>query len=203
MAQRGINKVILVGNTGADPESRAMPNGNQVTNLRIATSEVWKDQSGQQQERTEWHTVVLFGKIAEIASQYVTKGSKVYIEGKLTTRKWQDQSGADRYTTEVVVDQRGVMQILDSRQSNQQNAGQNNTNGQNNPNGNGQQQQNANQNQNGAQPNGAPRNNNPQNGGNYQQTQPGGNPQQNGGNYNTPNQGQPDNNFDYDQDIPF
>lgn len=108
----GINKVILVGNLGQDPEVRYMPNGNAVANIRIATSESWKDQQGQRQERTEWHSVVMFRKLGEIAGQYLKKGSKVYIEGKLQTRKWQDQNGNDRYTTEIVADQ---MQMLDSR----------------------------------------------------------------------------------------
>ena len=113
---RGINKVILIGNLGNDPEVRYMPNGNAVANLSVATSESWKDrQTGEQQERTEWHRVVIFGKLAEIAGQYLRKGSKVYLEGKLQTRKWQDQQGQDRYTTEVVIDISGQMQMLDSR----------------------------------------------------------------------------------------
>ncbi len=113
---RGVNKVILVGNLGQDPEVRYMPNGNAVTNVTIATSDSWKDrETGQPQERTEWHRVVFFGKLAEIAGQYLRKGSKVYVEGSLRTRKWQDQSGQDRYTTEIVVDINGQMQMLDSR----------------------------------------------------------------------------------------
>ncbi|MEH6625084.1 MAG: single-stranded DNA-binding protein [Motiliproteus sp.] len=113
---RGVNKVILIGNLGQDPEVRYMPNGNAVTNVTIATSESWKDRdSGQQQERTEWHRVVFFGKLAEIAGQYLRKGSKVYVEGALRTRKWQDQGGQDRYTTEIVVDMNGQMQMLDGR----------------------------------------------------------------------------------------
>ena len=116
MARGGVNKVILVGNLGGDPEVRYTPNGSAVCNLSIATSESWRDkQTGQQQERTEWHRVAMFGKLAEIAGQYLRKGSKVYIEGKLQTRKWQDQQGQDRYTTEVVVDINGQMQMLDSR----------------------------------------------------------------------------------------
>ena len=112
----GINKVILIGNLGADPEVRYMPSGSAVANLRIATSETWKDKNtGERQERTEWHSVAIFGKLAEIAGQYLRKGSKVYVEGKLRTRKWQGQDGQDRYTTEVVVDINGVMQMLDSR----------------------------------------------------------------------------------------
>jgi single-strand DNA-binding protein len=110
---RGINKVILVGNLGKDPEAKFMPNGNAVTNITIATSETWKDkQSGQQQERTEWHRVVFFNRLAEIAGEYLKKGSKVYLEGSLRTRKWQAQDGQDRYTTEIVANE---MQMLDSR----------------------------------------------------------------------------------------
>ena len=110
---RGINKVIIVGNLGQDPETRYMPSGNAVTNINVATSESWKDkQTGQQQERTEWHRVVMFNKLGEIAGQYLKKGSKVYIEGSLRTRKWQGQDGQDRYTTEIVANE---MQMLDSR----------------------------------------------------------------------------------------
>lgn len=116
MAGGSVNKVILIGNLGADPEVRYMPNGNAVANLRIATSESWRDKAtGEQHERTEWHRVALFGKLGEIAGQYLRKGSKVYIEGKLRTRKWQGQDGQDRYSTEVVVDVNGSMQMLDSR----------------------------------------------------------------------------------------
>ncbi|HAZ79661.1 MAG TPA: single-stranded DNA-binding protein [Porticoccaceae bacterium] len=110
---RGVNKVIIVGNCGQDPETRFMPSGGAVTNLSIATSESWKDKtSGEAQERTEWHRVVFFNRLAEIAGEYVKKGSKVYIEGSLRTRKWQGQDGQDRYTTEVVASE---MQMLDSR----------------------------------------------------------------------------------------
>jgi single-strand DNA-binding protein len=110
---RGINKVILIGNLGADPETRYMPSGGAVTNLRLATSENWKDKNtGDLQERTEWHRVVLFGKLAEIAGEYLRKGAKVYIEGSLRTRKWQGQDGRDNYTTEIVAND---MQMLDSR----------------------------------------------------------------------------------------
>ncbi len=119
MASRGVNKVILVGNLGQDPEVRYMPNGNAVANITVATSESWKDNQGQQQERTEWHRVVMFGKLAEIAGEYLRKGSQVYLEGKLQTRKWKDQSGQDRYTTEVVVDQGGSMQMLGGRNQGQ------------------------------------------------------------------------------------
>jgi single-strand DNA-binding protein len=113
---RGVNKVILIGNLGQDPETRYTPNGNAVVNLNLATDESYKDrQTGQLVPKTEWHRIVMFGKIAEIAGQYLRKGSKVYIEGKLQTRKWQGQDGQDRYTTEVVVDINGQMQMLDSR----------------------------------------------------------------------------------------
>src|SRR6266853_3992274 len=100
---RGINKVILIGNLGADPETRAMPSGTTVANLRIATSESWRDkQTGEQQERTEWHRVAFFGRLAEVAGEYLRKGSQVYVEGSLRTRKWQDKQGNDRYSTEIV-----------------------------------------------------------------------------------------------------
>jgi single stranded DNA-binding protein (ssb) len=143
MANRGINKVILVGNLGQDPEVRYMPNGNAVANFSVATSETWKDkqtgenrdrtewhrvvvfgklaewkdkQTGENRDRTEWHRVVVFGKLAEIAGEYVKKGTQVYLEGQLQTRKWQDQSGNDRYTTEVVINAvGGTLQILGSR----------------------------------------------------------------------------------------
>ncbi|MBU0539883.1 MAG: single-stranded DNA-binding protein [Gammaproteobacteria bacterium] len=110
---RGVNKVILVGNLGQDPETRYMPSGGAVTNVTIATSETWKDkQSGQAQERTEWHRVVFFNRLAEIAGEYLKKGSKVYVEGSLRTRKWQNKEGVDQYTTEIVA---AEMQMLDSR----------------------------------------------------------------------------------------
>ena len=100
---RGINKVIIIGNLGADPETRAMPSGTTVANLRVATSESWRDkQTGEQQERTEWHRVALFGRLAEIAGEYLRKGSQVYIEGSLRTRKWQDKQGNERYSTEII-----------------------------------------------------------------------------------------------------
>ncbi len=115
MASRGVNKVILVGNLGNDPETRFMPSGGSVTNVSLATSETWKDkQTGQPQERTEWHRIVFFNRLAEIAGEYLRKGSKIYVEGSLRTRKWQDQSGQDRYTTEIVGNE---MQMLDSRGS--------------------------------------------------------------------------------------
>lgn len=112
MASRGVNKVILIGNLGQDPEVRYMPNGNAVANITVATSESWKDQQGQMQERTEWHRCVLYRRLAEIAGEYLKKGSKVYLEGRLQTREWQDQQGQKRYTTEIVVNE---MQMLDSR----------------------------------------------------------------------------------------
>ena len=110
---RGINKVIIVGNLGQDPETRYMPSGAAVTNFTVATNESWKDkQTGEQNERTEWHSVAMFGRLAEIAAEYLRKGSQVYIEGRLRTRKWQDKQGNDRYTTEIVADE---MQMLGSR----------------------------------------------------------------------------------------
>ncbi len=118
----GVNKVILVGNVGKDPEVRFMPNGGAVANLTIATSESWKDkQTGEQKEKTEWHRVVMFGKLAEIAGEYVKKGSKLYVEGQLQTRKWTNQQGQDQYTTEIVLQGfNGVMQMLDGKQQSQQ-----------------------------------------------------------------------------------
>lgn len=177
MAARGINKVILVGNIGNEPEMRYMPNGNAVATVSLATSDSWKDRNtGEPQERTEWHRVVFFGKIAEIVGQYVHKGSKLYVEGRLQTRKWTDQQGVDRYSTEIVVDMGGTMQLLDSRQDN---AGGNYNQGQPAP----QQAAPAN-NQYAAQNNAAPA---------QQPAQNRGQPQQ-----------QPAQNFDdFDDDIPF
>jgi single-strand DNA-binding protein len=110
---RGINKVIIVGNLGQDPETRYMPSGKAVTNLRVATSESWKDkQTGEQREQTEWHSVVMYDRLAEIAAEYLRKGSQVYLEGKLRTRKWQDKEGRDRYSTEVIANE---MQMLGGR----------------------------------------------------------------------------------------
>ena len=121
MASRGINKVILVGNLGNDHEHRVLPSGGGVTNISLATSESWKDKtSGEQKERTEWHRVVFFNRLSEIAAEYLRKGSKVYVEGTLRTRKWQDQSGQDRYTTEIVG---AEMQMLDSRGATQDGGG--------------------------------------------------------------------------------
>ena len=119
MANRGINRVILVGHLGQDPEVRYMPNGNAVANFSVATSESWKDkQTGETRDRTEWHRVVVFGKLAEIAGEYIKKGTQVYLEGQLQTRKWQDQSGQDHYTTEVVINPLGgTLQMLGSREN--------------------------------------------------------------------------------------
>ena len=113
MASRGVNKVILVGNLGKDPEIRYMPSGGAVANVTVATSETWKDKNtGQQKEQTEWHRIVFFNRLAEIVNEYLKKGSKIYVEGTLQTRKWQDQNGQDRYTTEIKAN---TMQMLDSR----------------------------------------------------------------------------------------
>ncbi|MCH7502215.1 MAG: single-stranded DNA-binding protein [Proteobacteria bacterium] len=110
---RGINKVIIVGNLGQDPETRYMPSGSAVTNFTVATNESWKDkQTGEQKDRTEWHRIAMFGRLAEVAAEYLRKGSQVYIEGKLRTRKWQDRDGKDRYTTEIIADE---MQMLGGR----------------------------------------------------------------------------------------
>lgn len=113
---KGVNKVIIVGSLGQDPEMRYMPNGKAVANISVATSEQWKDQQGQKQEKTEWHRIVMFDRLAEIAGEYLRKGSQAYFEGKLQTRKWQDQSGQDRYTTEIVANN---MQMLGGKQSGQ------------------------------------------------------------------------------------
>lgn len=119
MTSKGVNKVILIGNLGQEPEVRYMPNGSPVANITLATSEIWRDkQTGENREKTEWHRVVLFGKLAEVAGEYLHKGSQIYIEGSLQTRKWQDQNGQDRYTTEVIVNVGGTMQMLGGRQVN-------------------------------------------------------------------------------------
>jgi len=117
MASRGVNKVILIGNLGQDPEVRYMPSGGAVANITIATSESWRDKTtGEQKEKTEWHRVTLYGKLAEVAGEYLRKGSQVYIEGQLQTRKWQDQNGQDRYSTDIVVQgYNGIMQMLGGR----------------------------------------------------------------------------------------
>ena len=122
MASRGVNKVIIVGNLGTDPELRHFSNGNAVANFTVATSETWQDKStGQQREKTEWHRISVMGKLAEIAGSHLRKGSQVYIEGQLQTRKWQDKSGQERYTTEVVVQGfNGTMQMLGGRQQGEQ-----------------------------------------------------------------------------------
>lgn len=120
---RGINKVILIGNAGADPEVRYLPNGTAVSNVTLATSDSWKDkQSGQMQERTEWHRVVFFGRIAEVVAQYAKKGARLYVEGRLQTREWE-KDGIKRYTTEIIVDINGTMQLLGGRPQNQQQGG--------------------------------------------------------------------------------
>ncbi len=182
MASRGVNKVILVGNLGNDPEVRYMPNGNAVANLSIATSESWKDQQGNMQERTEWHRVTMYRRLAEIAGEYLKKGSQIYLEGKLQTRKWQDQQGQDRYTTEIIADQ---MQMLGGR--NEGGMG-----GQ----GGGYQQRPQNQNQNmGGQQQGGYQQQAPQN-----NQRPAQNQNQNQGNQPPP-MAEPD--FDFDDDIPF
>jgi len=175
MASRGVNKVILIGNLGQDPEIRYNQQGGAIANLSIATSESWKDKNtGQQQEKTEWHRVVIFGKLAEICGEYARKGSKLYIEGKLQTRKWQDQSGQDKYTTEVVIDGfQGQMQMLDGKGDNQggHQGSQSNSQGQH-------------QAQSGRQYNQPQQQSQPQNHGGYTQQQQGGfqqnNPQQQG-----------------------
>ncbi|QLE84144.1 single-stranded DNA-binding protein [Shewanella sp. Scap07] len=178
MASRGVNKVILVGNLGKDPEVRYMPNGNAVANFTVATSESWKDQQGQQQERTEWHNIVMYRRLAEVAGEYLKKGSKVYLEGKLQTSKWQDQqTGQDRYKTEINASE---MQMLDSR-------GQGGQGGQQGGGGYGQQQQgggyNAPQQQQRPAPQqAAPQASAPQQSGGYGQQQPAAPaPQQQGG----------------------
>ena len=123
MASRGVNKAVILGNVGDDPSIRYMPNGKAVANFTVATSESWKDQQGQKQERTEWHRCTAYDKLAEIIGEYIKKGSKLYLEGKLQTRKWQDQQGQDRYTTEIIVSE---MQMLDGKpqQGSQQQQGQ-------------------------------------------------------------------------------
>jgi single-strand DNA-binding protein len=200
MASRGVNKVILVGNLGNDPEVRYMPNGNAVANLSIATSESWKDQQGQLQERTEWHKVTMYRRLAEVAGEYLKKGSQIYLEGKLQTRKWQDQQGNDRYTTEVICDQ---MQML---------GGGGNGGGQSSGQGGYQQRPQGGQNQGGQQA-GYQQNQGGQSGGQqgaYQQGQGGQSGAQQGG-YQQPAQQSPQQkappmaepDFDFDDDIPF
>ncbi len=195
MASRGVNKVILVGNLGTDPEVRYMPNGNAVANLSLATSESWKDQQGQMQERTEWHRLTMYRRLAEVAGEYLKKGSQIYVEGKLQTRKWQDQQGQDRYTTEIIVDQ---MQMLGGRNEGGNAGGggyqqrpQNNQGNQGNQGGYQQQpQQNQGYSNQGGQQGGGQ--NRPQNAP-AQGNQSGGQPK--------PPMAEPD--FDFDDDIPF
>ena len=189
MATRGVNKVILVGNLGNDPEVRYMPNGNAVANLSLATSESWKDQQGQVQERTEWHRLTMYRRLAEIAGEYLKKGSQIYVEGKLQTRKWQDQQGQDRYTTEIIVDQ---MQMLGGREGGQGGQG---GGYQQRPQGGGQQGGYSNNNNQPAYGGGNQGGGNQ--GGGYQQ-QPQHRPQ---GGQQTPPMAEPD--FDFDDDIPF
>ena len=165
----GVNKVIIVGNLGQDPEVKFMPSGESVANISVATSESWKDkQTGEQKEKTEWHRVSMFGKLAEIAGEYLKKGSKVYIEGKLQTRKWANQQGQDQYTTEIVLQGfNGVMQMLDGKQQCGQQQQQNNNQGQQQQNNGGfqqgGQQQQQNNNQNGFAPQGGYQNDQQQN----------------------------------------
>jgi len=186
MASRGVNKVILIGNVGQDPEVKYMPNGNAVANLSIVTSESWKDQQGQQQERTEWHRLTMYKRLAEVAGEYLRKGSQIYIEGKLQTRKWQNQQGQDQYTTEIIV---GEMKMLGGGNGNggNQGGGQQRSNNQN-----GGQQQNNNQ--------GGYQNNGQNTGGQKApQNAPHNAPQNQGG---VPQSGgEPD--IDFDDDIPF
>ena len=203
---RGINKVILIGNLGQDPEVRFTPSGTAVANLNLATTDTWMDrQSGQRQERTEWHRVVMFNKTAEIAQQYLKKGSKVYIEGRLQTRKWQDQNGQDRYSTEIVAND---MQMLDGRSGDFQGAGA----GQNSYPQNAPQNAPAPNNQGGGYPQqgGAPQGGNYSGGQSPQQPRPAQPAPQQGNQAPPPNQqnssyGAPDpGNFDdFDDEIPF
>ncbi|WP_272654087.1 MULTISPECIES: single-stranded DNA-binding protein [unclassified Providencia] len=179
MASRGVNKVILVGNVGQDPEVRYMPNGGAVANLTLATSETWRDkQTGESKEKTEWHRVVLFGKLAEITGEFVKKGSQIYIEGALQTRKWTDQAGVEKYTTEVVVNVGGTMQMLGGRQG-----------------GNDNQNNNAGSNQGWGQPQQPQPNNNQTPAQQLNQRSQGQNQPQGHGNSSQP--------IDFDDDIPF
>ncbi len=189
MATKGVNKVILVGNLGNDPEVRYMPNGNAVANLSLATSESWKDQQGQVQERTEWHRLTTYRRLAEIAGEYLKKGSQIYVEGKLQTRKWQDQQGQDRYTTEIIVDQ---MQMLGGRGGEAGGGSGGYQRQQSNQGGGYNQNQGGGYNQ--PAPQGAPQGG--QQGGYNQAPQGGGQSQP-----KTPPMAEPD--FDFDDDIPF
>ncbi|RTR01531.1 single-stranded DNA-binding protein [Halomonas nitroreducens] len=198
---RGVNKVILIGNLGQDPEVRFTPSGTAVANLNLATTDTWTDrQSGQRQERTEWHRVVMFNKLAEISQQYLRKGSRVYVEGRLQTRKWQDQNGQDKYSTEIVAND---MQMLDSRSGGEMGGGMPPQGG----NFGGQPQQGGGF---GGQQQGGNFGGQPQQGGNYGGGQPQrpapqpapnqGGGQQQGGNYGAPDPGSFD---DFDDEIPF
>ena len=189
MATKGVNKVILVGNLGNDPEVRYMPNGNAVANLSLATSESWKDQQGQVQERTEWQRLTMYRRLAEIAGEYLKKGSQIYVEGKLQTRKWQDQQGQDRYTTEIIVDQ---MQMLGGRGGEAGGGSGGYQRQQSNQGGGYNQNQGGGYNQ--PAPQGAPQGG--QQGGYNQAPQGGGQSQP-----KTPPMAEPD--FDFDDDIPF
>ena len=189
MATKGVNKVILVGNLGNDPEVRYMPNRNAVANLSLATSESWKDQQGQVQERTEWHRLTMYRRLAEIAGEYLKKGSQIYVEGKLQTRKWQDQQGQDRYTTEIIVDQ---MQMLGGRGGEAGGGSGGYQRQQSNQGGGYNQNQGGGYNQ--PAPQGAPQGG--QQGGYNQAPQGGGQSQP-----KTPPMAEPD--FDFDDDIPF
>lgn len=199
MASRGVNKVILIGNLGNDPEVRYMPNGKAVANISIATSESWKDQSGQIQERTEWHRCVSYGRLAEVIGEYLRKGSKIYVEGRLATREWQDQQGQKRYTTEIVISE---MQMLDGRPADSNSSGHHNQPARHNhPGSQGQgQAQGQWQGQEQGNANGYPQvGGQPQYGGYANaRNQPIGNPQgmPNSGGYTEPG-------MDFDDDIPF
>lgn len=194
MATKGVNKVILVGNLGNDPEVRYMPNGNAVANLSLATSESWKDQQGQVQERTEWHRLTMYRRLAEIAGEYLKKGSQIYVEGKLQTRKWQDQQGQDKYTTEIIVDQ---MQMLGGRGGEGGGGNGGYQRPQNNQGGYNQAPAQGGYNQAPQQGGGQQGGYNPNQGGGYNQAPQGGNQ----GQPKNPPMAEPD--FDFDDDIPF
>jgi len=194
MATKGVNKVILVGNLGNDPEVRYMPNGNAVANLSLATSESWKDQQGQVQERTEWHRLTMYRRLAEIAGEYLKKGSQIYVEGKLQTRKWQDQQGQDKYTTEIIVDQ---MQMLGGRGGEGGGGNGGYQRPQNNQGGYNQAPAQGGYNQAPQQGGGQQGGYNSNQGGGYNQAPQGGNQ----GQPKNPPMAEPD--FDFDDDIPF
>ena len=194
MATKGVNKVILVGNLGNDPEVRYMPNGNAVANLSLATSESWKDQQGQVQERTEWHRLTMYRRLAEIAGEYLKKGSQIYVEGKLQARKWQDQQGQDRYTTEIIVDQ---MQMLGGRGGEGGGGNGGYQRPQNNQGGYNQAPAQGGYNQAPQQGGGQQGGYNSNQGGGYNQAPQGGNQ----GQPKNPPMAEPD--FDFDDDIPF